>query len=66
VATWARLRDLRQPSDGGPEANTVLFLNTHWDYAGKRARTESARLIRRTIRSRRHAAQRDRPQNLSA
>ena len=54
VATWVRLRDLCQPSNGagdGPEANTVLFLNTHWDYAGKRARTESARLIRRTIRS---------------
>jgi endonuclease/exonuclease/phosphatase family metal-dependent hydrolase len=56
VATWVRLRDLRRPSGSGSEgidrgAGTVLFLNTHWDYAGKRARTESARLIRHTIQS---------------
>jgi endonuclease/exonuclease/phosphatase family metal-dependent hydrolase len=29
----------------------LLFINTHWDYAGKRARAESARLTRRMIRA---------------
>jgi endonuclease/exonuclease/phosphatase family metal-dependent hydrolase len=49
VATCVRLRDLRQRDDG--TERSLLFLNTHWDYASKRARTESARLIRHTIQS---------------
>ena len=51
VATWVKLRDLGRPRGAPGDSATLLFLNTHWDYAGKRARTESARLIRRTIRS---------------
>ena len=40
------------PSPGVPgEGGSVLFMNTHWDYAGKRARAESARLTRRMIRT---------------
>ena len=49
VATWAKLRDLRARREDSGAADAILFLNTHWDYAGKRARTESARLMRRTI-----------------
>lgn len=52
VATWVQLRDRRaaaEPSTGASSHDTLLLVNTHWDYAGKRARTESARLTRRTI-----------------
>jgi endonuclease/exonuclease/phosphatase family metal-dependent hydrolase len=53
VVSWVKLRDLAV--DRGPAslavAGTVLFMNTHWDYAGKRARTESARLMRQTLKS---------------
>jgi endonuclease/exonuclease/phosphatase family metal-dependent hydrolase len=44
VATWVRLRDRR---DDGRE---VLFVNTHWDHVGRRARLESAGLIRRHLK----------------
>jgi len=51
VTTWAKLRDLRHRRTSPQDDGTLLFLNTHWDYAGKRARSESARLMRRTIRA---------------
>jgi endonuclease/exonuclease/phosphatase family metal-dependent hydrolase len=41
-ATWGRFRD-RVTGD------TVLHLNTHFDHVGERARTESARLVRRWL-----------------
>lgn len=40
IATWVKLRDRSDPT--GPP---VLFLNTHLDHRGKKARYESARLI---------------------
>src|SRR5262245_18119935 len=40
MATWVKLRD---KSDGGRE---FLYLNTHWDHRGEKARLESAKLIR--------------------
>ncbi len=47
IATWGQLR--RQEQN-----DTVLILNTHFDHRGEQARQQSARLIRRWIRS--HAA----------
>ncbi|HEY7090331.1 MAG TPA: endonuclease/exonuclease/phosphatase family protein [Tepidisphaeraceae bacterium] len=44
MATWVKLRD---KSDGGRE---FLFLNTHWDHRGEKARLESAKLIRSRMR----------------
>lgn len=41
IATWVKLRDRRQP-----EALPILFLNTHFDHRGERARAESASLVR--------------------
>lgn len=41
VATWVKLTDRTAP-DGRP----VFFLNAHFDHIGKKARVESARLIR--------------------
>src|SRR5262249_20636344 len=41
VVTWVRLRD-RQ----APDARPVLFVNTHFDHRGQKARLESAKLIR--------------------
>lgn len=41
IATWVKLKDLRMP-----ELEPILFLNTHFDHQGERARAESARLIR--------------------
>ena len=41
IATWVKLKDLRMP-----ESEPILFLNTHFDHQGERARAESARLIR--------------------
>jgi endonuclease/exonuclease/phosphatase family metal-dependent hydrolase len=38
VATWAKLRDRSSARD-------FIFLNTHFDHIGEKARTESARLI---------------------
>jgi endonuclease/exonuclease/phosphatase family metal-dependent hydrolase len=48
MASWVKLRDLAAPGGGG--AGTVLFINTHWDHVGKRARLESARLLRAKAR----------------
>lgn len=42
IATWALLRDKASGA-------RVLFLNTHWDHIGQRARVESAKLIRRKV-----------------
>lgn len=47
MASWVRLRDRAADSRAG---GTVLFLNTHWDHFGKRARFESAKLIRSKVR----------------
>ena len=44
MASWVKLRDLTA-GEGAP--TPLLFLNTHWDHFGKRARNESAKLIRR-------------------
>ena len=44
VATWARFRDRRTGC-------AFLHLNTHFDHVGEQARQESARLIRRRLRS---------------
>ena len=43
MASWVKLRD-------GAAGGELLFVNTHWDHMGKRARLESARLIRRIVR----------------
>ena len=43
MASWVKLFDR---ASGGE----LLFVNTHWDHIGKRARLESARLIRRRVR----------------
>ncbi|MBM3964060.1 MAG: hypothetical protein FJ308_03195 [Planctomycetes bacterium] len=44
IATWVKLKDLRMP-----ESEPILFLNTHFDHQGERARAESAQLIRRKL-----------------
>jgi endonuclease/exonuclease/phosphatase family metal-dependent hydrolase len=41
IATWVKLRDRRHP-----DALPILFLNTHFDHRGERARAESASLVR--------------------
>ena len=46
LATWVKLRDRQDP-----QGREVLFLNTHWDYAGTSARENSARLVRERIRN---------------
>jgi endonuclease/exonuclease/phosphatase family metal-dependent hydrolase len=38
VATWVKLHDEQASKD-------VVFLNTHWDHIGNRARTESGKII---------------------
>lgn len=43
MVTWAKLRDR---SNGG---GTFLWLNTHWDHKGSKARLESAKLMRQWI-----------------
>lgn len=42
VATWAKLKD----RTAGPE---LLFVNTHWDHVGRRARVESGKVMRRLV-----------------
>jgi endonuclease/exonuclease/phosphatase family metal-dependent hydrolase len=42
IATWGRFRD-RATGD------TILYLNTHFDHRGVRARAESARLLKRWL-----------------
>ncbi len=44
MATWVKLKDLRQPS-----AQPIFYLNTHFDHRGPMARLESAKLVRRRI-----------------
>ena len=44
IVSWVKLRDLSR-SDAPP----LLFLNTHFDHRGERARAEAARLIRRRL-----------------
>jgi endonuclease/exonuclease/phosphatase family metal-dependent hydrolase len=51
MVTWVRLRDRQQP-DTAP----VLFLNTHFDHKGPKARLESARLLRQRVESLRDGA----------
>lgn len=44
MATWVRLKD---KSSG----KTLLFVNTHFDHIGKQARIESAKLLRKRLKS---------------
>lgn len=44
MVTWVKLKDLQQAA-----AQPILYLNTHFDHRGPRARLESARLIRRRM-----------------
>lgn len=44
MATWVRLRDRK-----APDAAPILFLNTHFDHLGEKARVESSKLIRRRL-----------------
>lgn len=44
MATWVKLSD-RKADDAKP----ILFLNTHFDHQGKKARSESAHLLRKQI-----------------
>ena len=46
MASWVKLLDR---GAAGERAGELLFVNTHWDHMGKRARFESARLIRRNV-----------------
>jgi endonuclease/exonuclease/phosphatase family metal-dependent hydrolase len=41
MATWVKLRDLKHPG-----AKPVLWINTHFDHIGKKARAEGAKLVR--------------------
>jgi endonuclease/exonuclease/phosphatase family metal-dependent hydrolase len=45
MASWVKLQDLKVRG-----AAPLLFVNTHWDHIGKKARFESAKVIRRKIR----------------
>jgi endonuclease/exonuclease/phosphatase family metal-dependent hydrolase len=44
MVTWVKLRDCQ-----APKAEPVVFLNTHFDHHGIRARLESALLLRRCV-----------------
>lgn len=44
IVTWVKLKD-KQSTDAKP----ILFLNTHFDHMGKKARLESATLIRQKL-----------------
>ena len=44
VATWVKLKDKTDA-----KAQPVLFLNTHFDHLGRKARAESAKLIRTKV-----------------
>jgi endonuclease/exonuclease/phosphatase family metal-dependent hydrolase len=51
MASWVRVLDRSARNrDAHNLAAPLLFLNTHWDHLGKRARYESARLIRQKVR----------------
>jgi endonuclease/exonuclease/phosphatase family metal-dependent hydrolase len=45
MVTWVKLRDNKSGKDAVP----ILWLNTHFDHRGPKARHESAMLIRRKI-----------------
>lgn len=45
IASWVRLQDKQHP-----QGKPVLFLNTHFDHMGKKAREESAKLIREQLK----------------
>jgi endonuclease/exonuclease/phosphatase family metal-dependent hydrolase len=40
IASWVKLRDRKDP-----DAKPILFLNTHFDHKGQKARAESASLV---------------------
>src|SRR5207253_3518512 len=42
IMSFAKLRDTQEENAGAPG---LVFLNTHWDHIGARARVESARLM---------------------
>jgi endonuclease/exonuclease/phosphatase family metal-dependent hydrolase len=44
MVTWVKLKDLKHEA-----AQSILFLNTHFDHRGPTARLESARLLRQQI-----------------
>ena len=44
MATWVKLKDKLKP-----DAKPTLFMNTHFDHMGKKARLESAKLVRERI-----------------
>jgi endonuclease/exonuclease/phosphatase family metal-dependent hydrolase len=44
MVTWVKLRDRN-----APDARPIAYFNTHFDHRGRRARLESAQLIRRKI-----------------
>ncbi|MCS7237233.1 MAG: endonuclease/exonuclease/phosphatase family protein [Thermoguttaceae bacterium] len=44
MVTWAKLQDLKDP-----EKPPILWMNTHFDHRGERAREESARILRQKI-----------------
>jgi endonuclease/exonuclease/phosphatase family metal-dependent hydrolase len=44
MATWVKLRDRRDP-----QSRPLVFVNTHFDHRGERARLEAARLLRRRV-----------------
>ena len=47
MASWVKVADADARRHGADR--TVLFVNTHWDHFGKKARFESARVMRRRI-----------------
>jgi endonuclease/exonuclease/phosphatase family metal-dependent hydrolase len=44
LVSWVKLRDRRDPARG-----ELVYFNTHFDHRGRRARLESAKLLRRKI-----------------
>jgi len=44
IATWVKLRDLKNAT-----LKPVLYINVHFDHLGKKARTESGKLMRERI-----------------
>jgi endonuclease/exonuclease/phosphatase family metal-dependent hydrolase len=44
ITTWVKLSDRRDPKE-----KPILFINTHFDHKGKKARLESAELLRKKI-----------------
>lgn len=44
ITTWVKLSDRKTPG-----ARPILFINTHFDHQGKKARLESAQLLRKKL-----------------